>query len=314
MVDILTITLNPTVDLSTAVAEVRPGPKLRCDAPLADPGGGGINVSRAIKHLGGDSLAFVALAGATGQRLAGLLSAEDIRFSAFPVEGETRQSLAVTDRSSGGQYRFVMPGPEWGAGVVDDALSAIGVSVGSDNIVAISGSNPPGVPDDFIARLSARLRGTGASVLADTSGASLRHLVNYPCGISYLRVDSGEAEDLAGYALPTREDTAAFARTLVRNGVAGTVIIARGPDGSTLVTKGSALHCTREVTEIVSAVGAGDSFVGAFTLALAKGLPLAEALRHGTAAASAAVLTEATQLCTRADAERFLPECELTEL
>ncbi len=314
MTDILTITLNPTVDLSTAADKVRPGPKLRCDMPSFDPGGGGINVSRAIRHLGGDSLAFVALGGVTGQRLAALLAAEDIQVAAFPVEGETRQSLAVTDRSTGEQYRFVMPGPGWTQAIVDDALAAIGTSIGSGNLVVISGSNPPGVPDDFIARLSARLAGTGARVIADTSGAPLRHLVDHPCGVAVLRMDSGEAEDLAGHELRTRGDSAGFAGALVKRGVAQTVIIARGADGSTLVTKGRALHCARAITDIVSAVGAGDSFVGAFTLALARGADWADALRHGTAAASAAVLTEATQLCTRADAERLLPGCELTEL
>ena len=111
MTDILTITLNPTVDLSTAADHVHPGPKLRCDAPRADPGGGGINVSRAIRHLGGDSRAFLAVGGATGEWLKVLLDAEGTRFEGFQIDGETRQSLAVTDRSTGLQYRFVMPGP-----------------------------------------------------------------------------------------------------------------------------------------------------------------------------------------------------------
>jgi 6-phosphofructokinase 2 len=314
MTDIFTITLNPALDISTAVDQVRPGPKLRCDAPQADPGGGGINVSRAIRRLGGDSLAFVALGGATGQRLASLLTAEGLRFELFPVEDETRQSVAVTDRATGGQYRFVMPGPNWSPAMVDNALAAIGIGVGRDSLVVISGSNPPGVPEDFTARLTLRLAGTGARVIADTSGPALRHLVNNPCKINVLRMDAAEAEDLAGRSMPTREDSALFAGTLVRKGVAETVIIARGADGSTLVSKGKAIHCARPITEIVSAVGAGDSFVGAFALALARGMDLAESLRHGTAAASAAVLTEATQLCTPEDAERLLPGCELTEI
>ena len=182
--------------------------------------------------------------------------------------------------------------------MVDNALAAIGIGVGRDSLVVISGSNPPGVPEDFTIRLTLRLAGTGARVVADTSGPALRHLVNNPCKINVLRM----------------EDSALFAGTLVRKGVAETAIIARGADGSTLASKGKAIHCARPITEIVSAVGAGDSFVGAFTLALARGMDLAESLRHGTAAASAAVLTEATQLCTPEDAERLLPGCELTEI
>ena len=100
---------------------------------------------------------------------------------------------------------------------------------------------------------------------------------------------------------------------MARN-VAQVVIVARGADGSTLVSSDEALHCSRPVETVVSAVGAGDSFVGALTLTLANGSDLADALRHGTAAASAAMLTEATELCTRADAELMLKECEVTAL
>ena len=159
MTEIITITLNPTVDVSTAVDHVQPGPKLRCDAPGFDPGGGGINVSRAIRHLGGDSLAFVALGGVTGQRLQTLLNAEQVRFASFMAPGETRQSLAVTDRSTRSQFRFVMPGPEWTPNLVSDVLYAIENNVAANGIVVISGSTPPGVPVDFIARLSKRLNG-----------------------------------------------------------------------------------------------------------------------------------------------------------
>ncbi len=314
MTEIMTITLNPALDISTAVDQVRPGPKLRCEVPQADPGGGGINVSRAIRHLGGDSLAFVALGGATGQQLASLLTTEGLRFETYAVKSETRQSLAVTERKSGVQYRFVMPGPSWSPDMTEDALAAIRTRVGRDSIAVISGSNPPGAAEDLIARLVGRLTGTGGRLMADTSGAALRELVTNPCNINVLRMDSGEASDLAGRDLPTREDSAAFAGELVGAGVAETVIIARGADGSTLVSDGTAMHCSCPITEIVSAVGAGDSFVGAFALALARGLEISEALRHGTAAASAAVLTEATQLCTVEDAERLLPKCVLTQI
>ena len=157
MANILTITLNPALDISTTADKVVPGPKLRCDPPSYDPGGGGINVSRAIKILGGDSIAFVALGGSTGQRLAALLTAEGISFSTFEVSSETRQSVAITDRATALQYRFVMPGPEWSSEHVDSALAAISDQLGGSDIVVLSGSNPPGVPADFAARLSSRL-------------------------------------------------------------------------------------------------------------------------------------------------------------
>ncbi|GAA3867339.1 1-phosphofructokinase family hexose kinase [Celeribacter arenosi] len=316
MSDILTVTLNPTVDLSTSAPSISAGPKLRCTTPKADPGGGGINVSRAIRFLGGDSTAFIATGGETGARLLRLLAAEGVKFTAFSVTGDTRQSIAVTDSGTGEQYRFVMPGPYWNADMVDEALSAIDSAAARDGIVILSGSQPPGVPVDFPARLSNRLSSHGGRLFVDTSGEPLHLLVREPANTSVLRMDDVEAEDLAGRALPTRLDTADFATSLVERGIAENVIIARGADGSTLANSTGRWHCSRAVdpAEVVSAVGAGDSFVGAFSLALARDEDIVDALKFGTAAASAAVITEGTDLCSAENVARFLPGCELTTL
>jgi 6-phosphofructokinase 2 len=100
--------------MATEVHEMIPGHKLRCAEPLLDPGGGGLNVSRAIKALGGDSLALVAIGGLTGDRLAGLIRAEGVTFLSILGPGETRQSLTVNEATTGKQYRFMLPGPVWG--------------------------------------------------------------------------------------------------------------------------------------------------------------------------------------------------------
>ncbi|MBV1869124.1 MAG: 1-phosphofructokinase family hexose kinase [Marinosulfonomonas sp.] len=314
MTAIVTITLNPAVDISSTVPMISAGPKLRCAAPAVDPGGGGLNVSRAIKILGGTSTAFFELGGSSGRRLAALLEAEGISTRAFPTSGETRQNFAITETSSGKQYRFMMPGPEWSRKMASDALDAIERTVGASNIVVISGSMPLGLPDDYLSTLIGLLRTKPATVIVDTSGAPLRHLVEHPTGVDFLRLDRHEAEDLAGHPLETRADSTGFAAGLLDAGVADTVLVAHGPDGTSLVSTTQRFHCSHSVGKVVSAVGAGDSFVGGFTLALSRGLSASEALRHGTAAASAAVLTEATRLCRREDADRFLSRCELTTL
>lgn len=316
MPDILTITLNPTVDMSTRVEQLVPGPKLRCDAPEVDPGGGGLNVSRTIRILGGASRAFAAIGGGTGQRLAELLREEGVDLLPFRITGETRQSLAVTEEATGRQYRFVLPGPEWSREQADRALAELGATVRRGSIAVLSGSQPPGVADDFVRRLAARTRVRQALLVADTSGPPLRYLADNPIGLHSLRMDAAEAEALAGHPLPERRDTADFAASLVRAGVAQVVIISRGADGSTLADGERRLHCSRSVEgeQVRSSIGAGDSFVGAYVLALSRGAELAEALRLGVAAASAAVLTDATELCRREDTERLLPGCEMAEL
>lgn len=304
---ILTLTLNPALDMSTSVAKVIPDQKLRCAAPTLDPGGGGLNVSRAIANLGGDSLALVALGGITGERLATLIRAADVPFLALSGPGETRQSLTVTE-ASGQQFRFMLPGPIWSAEDRDRLFHLLHSAAQPNGIAVISGSQPPGVPLDFPAQLAAAL--PGMEVILDSSGPALAHAVAHPIpGLSLLRMDDQEAAELAGHPLQSRLETADYAAALAAQGVAKTVIIARGAEGSVLVTAGHRLFVTAAKVAVKSKVGAGDSFVAGYILALARGQSLTEALQAGSAAASAAVMTEATQLCLRADVEALLALC-----
>jgi len=298
MNEILTITLNPALDLSTQTPVIKPGPKLRCDFPVAETGGGGINVSRAIGHLGGTSHCFVALAGATGARLLELLHEQGITPIAQDLPGETRQSFAVTEQSTGQQYRFVMPGPAWDPADIDRALFRIQQELTTGTIAVLSGSNPPGVPDDMATRIAHLCADQGARLIVDISGPPLAALAGGGGGVDVLRMDAHEAEQLAGRPLPTRIDTAGFAQALCATAAAHIVIVARGADGSTMATQDGAWHAACPVTSVVSAIGAGDSFVAGFALALSQGAAAEEALKYGVAAAAACCLTEGTQLCT----------------
>ena len=125
MREILTITLNPALDVSASVPHVTAGAKLRCGPERYDPGGGGLNVARAIRFLGGDVRAFAALGGARGEHLKRLLEAEGIPLIPYPAPGETRESLAITDEAMGYQYRFSLPGPDWSESQLDGALAAL---------------------------------------------------------------------------------------------------------------------------------------------------------------------------------------------
>jgi 6-phosphofructokinase 2 len=305
---ILTLTLNPALDMATGVGLVVADEKLRCSAPKLDPGGGGLNVSRAVAALGGESLALVALGGLTGEHLAELIRAEGVPFLGIKGPGETRQSLTVTEAASGAQYRFVLPGPVWAEADQARVFTLLRAAARPGGIAVISGSQPPGVPVDFPARLAAAL--PGMRVVLDTSGAALAQAVAQPVpGLMVLRMDGEEAEALAGHPLASRADTADFAQGLVRAGVAPQVVVARGADGSVLAEAGRRLFCPAAKVQVVSKVGAGDSFVAGFVLAMARGQPAEAALALGVAAASAAVTTEATELCRPEDVRRLLPEC-----
>lgn len=289
MRDILTITLNPALDVSASVPHVTAGAKLRCGPERYDPGGGGLNVARAIHFLGGEVRAFAALGGARGAHLARLLEAEGIAVLSYAAPGETRESLAITDEAMGYQYRFSLPGPRWSTSELDSALAAITPLLRPESLVVLSGSEPLGTSEDFYPRLCEALSGEARRLLIDTSGPALARLAQG--GLKHrpfvLRMDQGEAEAL---------------------------IIARGAEGSVMWADNQGWFANAAKVEVASRVGAGDSFMGGFTLALARGLPLEQALAHGAAAASAAVMTPGTQLCRREDFERLLGECLASRL
>lgn len=310
---ILTLTLNPALDMATEVDEIIPGHKLRCGEPLLDPGGGGLNVSRAIRALGGESLALVALGGLSGDRLAGLIREAGITFLSILGPGETRTSLSVREISTGKQYRFMLPGPVWGKAERERVFTLLRATARPGGFSVISGSQPPGMPTGFAAELAESM--PESRIILDTSGKPLIEAVRHPVpGLEILRMDGEEAESLTGHPLHDRADTADFAQSLVRQGVAKKVVVARGADGNILATADRRIFARAPAVKVKSAVGAGDSFVAGLVLAMARGQSDAEALALAAAAAAAAVMTDATQLCRPEDVMRLLPEAAVTEI
>src|SRR5579859_3925003 len=109
MLRIATITLNPAIDVSTSTPRVAPERKLRCSAGRRDPGGGGINVARVVRRLGGEATAVYPAGGFVGRLLQSLVDAEGVTSVAIPVQGETREDFTVYDEAADTQYRFVLP-------------------------------------------------------------------------------------------------------------------------------------------------------------------------------------------------------------
>ncbi len=310
---IITVTLNPALDLSTQTAEVRAGIKLRCDPPRADPGGGGVNVSRAIHKLGGQSLCAVAAGGGAGASLLGLLQAEGLQVRDLGLDLPTRESLSVIEDASGAQYRFVMPGPVWSADHVAEALARIEGWCAPGDLLVPSGSLPPGVPADVFVALNKGLAARGVRMVLDTSGAALEAAVAGG-GLFALRMDDAEADGLAGAVLADVGATAAFASELVARGVAEIVQVARGAEGTVLASAEGCWHCAPPSVEVVSAVGAGDSHVAGFVLGLAGGLGPVEACVQGVAAAASAVGTPGTELCEAEGVARLVGEVVVREV
>jgi 6-phosphofructokinase 2 len=305
MLPILTITLNPALDVTTTVDRLKPLQKLRCTEPRLDPGGGGVNVSRAIKELGGESRAFLAIGGAIGEELKTLLDRTGIACDYWPLIEQTRFSFTVMEEATAEHYRFVLPGPHVSPAESDFILAHLeGLIRNNPGYVIASGSLPLGVPLDFCARLARLTRERGAKLIIDTHGEPLRLAAAERPHI--IRLNHLEAQELVG----GDSDTAAhlLARQLIERQLADAAIITLGDRGAIVATPGHEIEIRPPHVEVRSSVGAGDSFVAALTFGLASGWAIEEAARYGVAAAAAAVTTEATELCKRDTVNAFFAQ------
>lgn len=298
---IATLTMNPSIDRNTTVDRVIAEDKLRCSAPRRDPGGGGLNVSRALQHLGGTSVAVYAAGGPTGEILRMLLDDSGIDHRPVPIQTWTRENIHVDEQSTGLQYRFGMPGPAISDDEWQRCLATVSALDPAPDYLVASGSLPPGVPDDFYADLARRARERGTRVILDTSGAALRRAVEV--GVYAIKPNMRELAALAGEPVEHEDKQEEVCRGLVARGRCEVVIASFGASGVLMVTADRCKRVRAPVVPIRSKVGAGDCTVAGFVLGLARGLDVAEAVLLGVAAGTAAVMNAGTALCRREDAE-----------
>lgn len=303
MTDILTVTMNPAVDIATSTDRVVPTHKLRCGVPQRHPGGGGVNVARVVHRLDGNCAALYPAGGASGELVRRLLDEEGVTSLCVGIAGETRESFSVSERSTGQEYRFVLPGPallshEWQA-----CLDRVAGLDEAPRYLVASGSLPPGVPSDFYARLTRLVKPLSVKVVLDTSGPALAAALEE--GVYLVKPSLRELRDLFGQPLETEVQWRRAAEQLVEQGKAQVVVLSLGEGGAWLVTAEGACFAPSLPIKVVGTIGAGDSFVGAMVWALAQGLDLKDAFRYGVAAGSAALLTGGTGLCLPADVARL---------
>ncbi|MCG6115427.1 MAG: 1-phosphofructokinase family hexose kinase [Mesorhizobium sp.] len=304
MASILTFTLNPSIDLFSEVAAVRPIRKMRTQKDRADPGGGGINVARVVTMLGGEAEAVFLGGGPTGDWLDRLLEEEGVPRRMLPIAGQTRVSFSVNEKSSGYDYRFVRGGPDIST---DEILPCIDIAAAhKGGYIVGSGSLPASAPPDFFTQLARKAAENGSRFVLDTSGEALKSTLSEG-GVYLVKPSMGELEELVG---PELDDKAAAeaALSIVKRGQAEMVAVSMGAQGALLATcEGTIRRPTPRVKER-SAIGAGDSFLGAMVWALSEGWATEDAFELGIAAGAAAVITPGTQLCRRADVEALYPK------
>ena len=303
MTTVVTITLNPGIDKSSSVDHVVAERKLYCSAPRFEPGGGGINVTRAIRKLGGESLALYPCGGANGETLKFLLDQEGLSHRSVPVKEWTRENLIVLEESTGLQYRFGMPGPELAEEEWQRCLEQISTLTPAPDFIVASGSLPPGVPQDIYARIARLGNRLGARVVVDSAGDPLRLALAE--GVYLVKPNIGEFRDLVGSGGEDEAAVLELARKVVSERQSEIMAISLGAAGVVMVSEAGIERMQPPTVPIISKVGAGDSMVAGIVLSLSRGMSVREAVRFGVAAGSAAVMTPGTELCRREDAERL---------
>lgn len=303
---IVTLTPNPTYDFAVDAPKVEPNRKLRCLNPESHPGGGGVNVARAARRLGAETLAIFTTGGLYGLALKELVAEEGVAARAVETAGETRLAFHVRDLASGDEYRFNLPGEEMSARERAAMLAALDEETRAGDFVVGSGSLPPmagaAAQETFWADCARAAKKKGARFVLDSISGLEAAMAE---GVFLYRCNEHEYPALAGRTLAWPDEIAAFASRLVRKGAAERVVITHGADGSVMASRTGTEFAPVAPVRAHSAVGAGDSFVAALLVAMLEGRSDGEALRYAAAAAAATRLSAGNSLFKREDVERI---------
>ncbi|MFO7811865.1 MAG: 1-phosphofructokinase family hexose kinase [Pelovirga sp.] len=309
---VVSLTMNPSIDLSINVRKLQPAHKLRGQIAHRDPGGGGINVSRAISSLGGQALAIFPAGGPSGMFLQKLLETENVSCRVQEIGGINRENFTVYEEDSDHEYRFVLPGPELTSGEWQSFFELLDALKPVPQYLVASGSLPPGVPEDFYARVARWARAAGVRLVLDTSGPALKAALDE--GVYLIKPNRRELKNLSSQPIENADDEEQFCRKLIEKGQCEVIALTLGKEGAMLVTDDEILRIKAPALETKSSVGAGDSFVAGMVLGLVRKLSLQKAFCYGNAAGAAALLTPGTKLCLKEDVERLYEQICSAEL
>jgi 6-phosphofructokinase 2 len=298
---ILTITLNPCIDKSSAVDHLQAEAKLRCTEIVNEPGGGGINVSKALKRLHQSSVALFPCGGNNGNMLRSLLAEEGMQFNAVETNVETRENWIVVENNTNQQYRFTFPGREVEEKTIENLIETI--SSYTPSYVVASGSLPPGLPPYFYGLIVKKAKSVGAKTIVDTSGPALQALQNK--GAYLIKPNIAELCKMLNVESLAKNEVDDAAQQAIADGYAELIAVSMGAEGAWLVSKNEKHFAAAPKVQKKSTVGAGDSMVAGMVHMLQQQKPLQQIISFGVACGSAATMNEGTQLFKREDAERL---------
>jgi 6-phosphofructokinase 2 len=303
---IITLTLNPSLDKSTHFTGLIAEQKIRCEKPRYDAGGGGINVSKAIAKLGGNSLCIHTSGGSAGIMLEEIILKDGIENKVIPTQNWTRENFIAFENTTKAQYRFGFPGNE----LLEDEKQNVIETIKEINTkyLVLSGSLNEGLPTDFYQTIAEIAKAMGIKVIVDTSGEPLRKVLEK--GVYLIKPNIGELAKLIGVERLELSEAEKAAKTLIENGAAEIVVVSLGTQGAILVSKEQIEFVKAPKVTKKSTVGAGDSMVGGMVWALSQNKTLKEVIQWGVSCGTAATMNEGTQLFKKESAIKLFEELQ----
>ena len=305
---ILTVALNPSIDETITVEKMVPYGLNRAIDSRTDAGGKGINVAVVLKRFGADVTVTGMAGGEHGRQLIGFLNHADLKSEFFPIDGETRVNYKIFDRSSLKTTEINALGPTVPSKLLELFRQKLWCLVEESDIIVLSGSVPPGIPDDFYAQCISAAQAKGKKVILDADGAALAagiHAVPYA-----VKPNRKELESIIGGPLSGEEGIVSAVKNLLNTGIR-IVIVSLGRDGAIVAGDGKIYKVAPCKVEVKSATGAGDSMVAALAYSLATDATIEEIARITTATAAATVALDGTQLASLEEAEHYLSQVQI---
>lgn len=279
---IVTVTPNPSLDRTMEIDRLAPGTVLRARRAGVEAGGKGVNVARALVIHGGKARAVVPIGGFEGDQFLALLDGLGFEVVRIPTREPLRVNVTVIE-PDGTTTKLNEPGPRLSREEVEALLTATVDAARDAEWVAVCGSLPPGMPADFVGRLTAALHDADVKVAVDSSGEPFAAALD--AAPDLVKPNHEELAEATGRTLRTFGDVVAAGEGLRARGI-GTVVVSLGADGAVLVDDSGSVHARTGPITPRNTVGAGDALLAGFLAAGAGGpSALAQAVTWGAAAA-----------------------------
>jgi len=308
---ILTVTLNPAIDQTLVLERFVAGDTLRVKSSRFDPGGKGINVSRVVHELGGESVALGFAPGGLGRYIEQTLRSLGVECDFVHTKGEARTNITIIDESRNMHTILSDPGPQTDVRFVEQLFGKLKKRLKAGDWLVIAGSIPPPLSPDIYAEIIDLARERGVHAVLDADGPALA--AGASATPEMLKGNRREVERLLNRPLGDEESTLGAAQVLHGESIR-MAVITRGREGAVAVTDHGSWRGVAPRVRAVSAVGSGDAFLGGVVLSLSRGMEMDDALRTGVAAGTACVLTPGTELCRRREVEILRPRVKVQRI